>query len=626
MRKSYKNWSNICAIVKISSGFYLVIRYDSGMSRIDPLHVPFKDVLRFTFHQYKRHKWMVIGAYVAVTLSTMASLLNPFVYAWFIDVASNSEIRAFGTIFLTIVAFVSVSVCRHVFLRAAHFLNCFTDSRVQATIAHETSSKVHRFETEWHSNHFVGSIVTAIKRGRSSAHTFYDQICYEFWPAIFATVATITLGYQKSPMLALFFTIFAVCFVTFSVVVSRYYVLPTNRMHSAQDSILGGVIADSITGSSVVKSFGAENREEMRLLDASNTWQRIARKAWIRINILSLSQNMFSNVGRLLILSYAGYMWSKGEFTVADVMYVMMSQAVLYEYLDNIGNDLNKVTTAINDMEEVVAWKARQPSIVSKSDAKPLHVTEGAIEFRKVNFFYQAQGRPTLVDFTLNIRAGEKVALVGPSGGGKSTVLKLLQRLYEPQNGLIAIDNQSIMECDLSSLRSSMALVPQDPILFHRSLADNIAFAKPDATMDEIREAAIAAQIGDLIESMPNKYETLVGERGIKLSGGERQRVAIARAILANTPILLLDEATSALDSECEEEIQEAIAQAAKGRTMIAIAHRLSTIQSADRIIVLAQGRILEQGAHRELLALSDGLYRRLYESQAKGFLPDHTE
>lgn len=595
------------------------------MSKLEPLNVPFKDVLRFTFHQYKRHRWMVVGAYIAVTLSTVASLINPYVYAWFIDVASNDRLRSFNAIFMTILAFVSVSLCRHIFLRTAHFLNCFTDSRVQATIAHETSSKVHRFETEWHSNHFVGSIVTAIKRGRSSAHTFYDQVCYEFWPAIFATISTIILGYQKSPTLALFFTIFAVCFVTFSIVVSRYFVLPTNRMHSVQDSILGGVIADSITGSAVVKSFGAENREEKRLLDASNTWQQVARRAWIRINILSLSQNIFSNLGRLFILSYAGYMWSKGHFTVADVMYVMMSQAVLYEYLDNIGNDLNKVTTAINDMEEVVAWKNRQPTILSKNDANPLGIRSGQIEFHKVNFFYNAGNKPALVDFSLNIRAGEKIALVGPSGGGKSTVLKLLQRLYEPQAGRIAIDGQSIYEVDLSSLRASMALVPQDPILFHRSLAENIAFAKPEATMDEIREAAMAAQIGDLIESMPNKYDTLVGERGIKLSGGERQRVAIARAILANTPILLLDEATSALDSECEEEIQQAITEASKGRTMIAIAHRLSTIQAADRIIVLSHGRIVEQGSHRELLALPDGLYRRLYESQAKGFLPDHT-
>ncbi len=302
----------------------------------------------------------------------------------------------------------------------------------------------------------------------------------------------------------------------------------------------------------------------------------------------------------------------------------MMAQAVLYEYLDNIGNDLNKVTTAVNDMEEVVAWSARHPKIVSAENAQKVQIREGRISFNNVNFAYNQQNKPALIDFTLNIQPGEKVALVGPSGGGKSTVLKLLQRLYEPQSGTITIDGHAITDLDLLSMRQAMALVPQDPTLFHRSLADNISYAKPDATMDDIVAAAKAAQIASLIETLPLKYETLVGERGIKLSGGERQRVAIARAILANTPILLLDEATSALDSDAEAEIQKAIAAASHGRTMIAIAHRLSTIQSSDRIIVLNQGRIIEQGAHRELLAQPQSLYRRLYESQAKGFLPDH--
>lgn len=594
------------------------------MSRTDPLNVPFKDVLRFTFHQYKRHKWMVIGAYVAITLSATMSLINPYLYAWFVDVASKTESRTFQLLLMPALALVGSSICKQAFIRTAHFLNCHTDSRVQADIAWETSSKVHYFETEWHANHFVGSIVTAIKRGRSAAHTLYDQICYEFWPAIYAAVFTILLATRKSLLLALFFALFSICFVMFSIIVSRFYVLPTNRKYSAEDSILGGTIADSITGATVVKSFGAEQRETKRLKEASNNWQKIALLAWLRINILSLSQNVVSNIGRLCVLGLAAYLWAKGTFDVADVMYTMMAQAVLYEYLDNIGNDLNKVTTAVNDMEEVVAWSARRPKITSSENAKPIQVTEGRIEFRKVSFFYNQQNKPALVDFSLNIAPGEKVALVGPSGGGKSTVLKLLQRLYEPQQGVIAVDGQPIGDIDLSSMRSAMALVPQDPILFHRSLADNIAYAKPDATMAEIVAAAKSAQIADLIETLQFKYDTLVGERGIKLSGGERQRVAIARAILANTPVLLLDEATSALDSECEEEIQAAIAAASQGRTMIAIAHRLSTIQSADRIIVLSQGRIVEQGSHRDLLGLNDGLYRRLYESQAKGFLPDH--
>jgi ATP-binding cassette subfamily B protein len=597
------------------------------MSRQKNLDVSMKDILGFMWHHYRRHKPMVAGAYILITLSSIMSLMNPFAFSWLVEGVSDViqvKDRNIGMLIKPIAGIIGFSVMYHVFVRATHFLNCHTDSRVQASVAWETSGKVHMFETEWHANHFVGSIVTAIKRGRGAAHTMYDVFCYEFWPAIFVTVFSIVLMAQKSLAITAFFVLFAICFVAFSIIISRFYVLPTNRLSSAEDSALGGTIADSITGHSVVKSFGAEKREERRLREASNSWQRIASRAWIRINILSLSQNLLINLGRCGALFMAAYIWIKGDFTAADVIYVMMSQRIMADHLDNIGNDLNKVTTAINDMEEVVAWAKRRPSITSKDGAKNLKIKEGRIEFQNVTFFYNEQSKPALVDFSLNIAPGEKVALVGPSGGGKSTVLKLLQRLYEPQHGVIAIDGQSITGMDLTSLRSAMALVPQDPVLFHRSLYDNISYAKPDATLDEVKAAARDAQISELIDGMQKKYDTLVGERGIKLSGGERQRVAIARAILADKAILLLDEATSALDSGAEEEIQKAIALASKNRTMIAIAHRLSTIQSADRIIVLAQGRIVEQGSHRELLALEDGVYRRLYESQAKGFLPDH--
>ncbi|HEY1096479.1 MAG TPA: ABC transporter ATP-binding protein [Alphaproteobacteria bacterium] len=597
------------------------------MSAKEPLNVPFKDVMRFMWEYFSRYKKLVVAAYVTITLASTTSLLNPYVYQWLVDVSGRvitGETRSFMDILPPIVAVVLVSIFYHVFTRTAHFINCKTDSRVQAAIAWEVTSKLHTFETEWHANHFVGSMVTAIKRGRSAAHTFFDQLCYEFWPTIYVVFLTVILMFQRSPAIAYFFLAFAVIFTVVSIIVSQKYVLPTNRLYSAEDSKMGGAVADSLTGHTITKSFGAEKREENRLKAASDDLQKSAETAWVRLNIMSLFQNVMLNIGRIGALVMAGWYWSQGEFNAGDMIYVLMSQRVLSDYLDNIGNNLNKVVTAINDMEEVVAWSNRIPKIVSPVDAKMSPIKEGRIEFHKINFAYDEQSKPALIDFSLTINPGEKIALVGPSGGGKSTVLKLLQRFYEAQQGQIIVDGHNIAELDLSSYRAAMALVPQDPVLFHRSLADNIAYAKPDSTIDEIIAAAKSAQIAGLIEHFPKKYDTFVGERGIKLSGGERQRVAIARAILADTPILLLDEATSALDSESEEEIQKGIAEASKGRTMIAIAHRLSTIQSVDRIIVLGHGRILEQGSHRELLGLQGGLYRRLYEAQAKGFLPDH--
>jgi len=598
------------------------------MSRLsDTPHVPLRAVLSFMWHYYRRHKWFVLGAYLAITYAAITGVVTPYLYSWLVDVASSQLHAADKNIWMIlkpILAIVLMSISYHIATRTAHFFNCFTDSKVQAAVAADASARVHRFETEWHANNFSGSMVTAIKRGRSSAHTFFDQLCYDFWPAIIVAFGSIILMLQKSLMLGIFFIIYAVLFTSFSMIVSHVYVMPTNRKYSDEDSRLGGVIADSLSGHAVVKAFGAEKRESERLTEAANHWQKLACKAWVRINILTLSQNVIINIGRLVSLLLAATLWASNKFNAGDIMYVLMAQRVMADYLDGIGNNLNKVITAINDMEEVVAWSLRRPKIESRLDAKHAIIKNGAIGFNRINFFYNENSKPALSDFTLNIAPGEKVALVGPSGGGKSTVLKLLQRFYEPQQGVITLDDHNINELDLSSMRAAMALVPQDPVLFHRSLADNIAYACPGATMEQIKQAAQAAQIASLIDGLPQGYETLVGERGIKLSGGERQRVAIARAILANAPVLLLDEATSALDSEAEEEIQKAIAEASKGRTMIAIAHRLSTIQSADRIIVLAQGRIVEQGSHYELLKLQDGLYRRLYEAQAKGFLPDH--
>ena len=593
----------------------------------DTTHASLKEILRFIWHYYRRYKGFVIGAYVAMTYAAVTGIITPLAYGWLVNTASAHLLDADKNLWLImkpILAIVGLSVSFHIVMRTAHFCNCHTDSKIQAAIAIDSVARAHRFETEWHANHFTGSMVTAIKRGRASAHTFYDQLCYEFWPAIIVTIGTVALMFQRSVMLASFFTFYAVLFTCFSMAVSRKFVMPINRQSSDEDSRLGGITADSLSGSTVVKAFGAEKRENERLVEAANRWQQLAYKAWMRINILSLSQNILINIGRFSAMTLAGILWVKGSFNAGDVIYVLMAQRVLGDYLDGIGNNLNKVITAINDMEEVVAWSLRRPKIETKTDAKMVPIKDGAIGFHQVGFYYNEQNKPALSDFNLTINAGEKIALVGPSGGGKSTVLKLLQRFYEPQQGFISLDNYNINELDLSSMRAAMALVPQDPILFHRSLADNIAYACPNASMADIERAAKAAQIETLIKSLPKGYDTLVGERGIKLSGGERQRVAIARAILANAPVLLLDEATSALDSEAEEEIQKAIAAASKGRTMIAIAHRLSTIQSADRIIVLAQGRIVEQGSHGELLKLQGGLYRRLYEAQAKGFLPDH--
>jgi len=281
---------------------------------------------------------------------------------------------------------------------------------------------------------------------------------------------------------------------------------------------------------------------------------------------------------------------------------------------------INNLQRSVNDMEELVAIHDEAIGIADAPDARPIDIKGGRIVFDHVTFHYGGHRAPLYDGLSVDIRAGERVGLVGRSGSGKTTFVKLVQRLYDVSGGKILIDGQDIAKATQQSLRSQIAIVQQDPILFHRSLAENIAYGRPGASMAAIEQAARLANAHEFILRLPKGYGTLVGERGVKLSGGERQRVALARAFLADAPVLILDEATSSLDSESEALIQQAMERLMKGRTSIVIAHRLSTVRSLDRILVFDRGEIVEQGPHASLAVRPDGIYRGLFERQATEF------
>jgi ATP-binding cassette subfamily B protein len=320
------------------------------------------------------------------------------------------------------------------------------------------------------------------------------------------------------------------------------------------------------------------------------------------------------------------WFWYRGMLTIADFVFVLSSYLVFTGYFRPIGDRIRDLQEAMSDIEDVVRFQKTPIEVADASAAKALEVIRGKIELKRVNFHYPVHHDHIFENFSLTIQAGEKVALVGHSGSGKSTLVRLIQRLYNVQKGGIYIDDQDIAAVTQESLRKHIALVPQDPVLFHRSLRENIAYGKPAASLKEIERAAKLAYASQFIESLPQHYETLVGERGVKLSGGERQRVAIARAILSECPIVILDEATSSLDSHSESLIQEALKNLLKNRTSIIIAHRLSTIKSADRILVFAGGKIVEEGTHSHLVRKEGGVYKKLYEMQVGGFLSDEDE
>ena len=320
---------------------------------------------------------------------------------------------------------------------------------------------------------------------------------------------------------------------------------------------------------------------------------------------------------RLAVTGTALWLWGQGRASAGDMAYVVTSYLVLNGYLRDIGQYVHQLQRSVNEMEELVALHDEPLGVADRAGAQPIRVTRGAIRFADVTFRYAGQDRPLYEHLSVDIPAGQRVGLVGPSGSGKTSFVKLIQRLYDVDAGTITIDGQDVARATQRSLRQQVAIVPQEPVLFHRTLAENIGYGRPGATAAQVEEAARLANAHDFIMRLPRGYRTLVGERGVKLSGGERQRVAIARAFLADAPILILDEATSSLDSESEAAIQQAMERLMIGRTAIVIAHRLSTVRALDRILVFANGRIVEDGTHDALLTLGGGHYRRLFEHQA---------
>jgi ATP-binding cassette subfamily B protein len=469
--------------------------------------------------------------------------------------------------------------------------------------------------------------VRKITRAMWSFDVFEDTFFFGLIPAFLVMVCITAMLFMTLPLVGLFVLVMAVLYCAVSVWMAMAILSPRFQMSAEADTRVGATLADIMTGIPTVKSFGTETREDGHFRDVATHWQQKAYRAWQTSQTADLARSLLrlSMMGGMIALTI--WLWWRGQASPGDLAMVITSFFLIGGYLRDVGQHISNLQKSVSEMEDAVLFWLRQDDVRDAPDARPFVPApagrRGGIVFDNVRFSYKGQEAPIYDGFSLRIAPGEKIALVGHSGSGKSTMIKLVQRLYDVQAGAIRIDGQDIAAVTQESLRRAIALVPQEPILFHRTLAANIAYGRPDASRDDIVEAARKAYAHDFICALPQGYETMVGERGVKLSGGERQRVAIARAILADAPILILDEATSSLDSLSEHYIQLALERLMEGRTTITVAHRLATIRNAGRILVFDRGRIAEEGTHDTLVARNGSLYRALHEMQALGLRDD---
>ena len=584
-----------------------------------------REVLTFLFRHWQREKWLVVWVALCMIVATAADLLMPVYSGKLVDAIAMHAPRslALSNALRAIVAMallgVVLTVLRYVALMGIIRLTL----RLMSRFASDSFWRVQRFSTDWHANNFAGAIVRRITRGMWAVDLMDDILLLEMLPALLVLVGSSLLLGLRWPSMGIMVAVGAVAYIAVSVSLSLYYVAPAARLSNAQDTRIGAAIADAITCNPVVKSFGAERREDYRLAKVVDKWNSRTSRTWVRATRNGSTQMFLLQGLRTLVLAYAVWLWWEGRATAGDMTFVLTSYFIVHGYLRDVGQHVRNLQRSANEMEEMVQFHSQPLGVSDRANAKPIRVKEGEIIYDRVTFRYGAQAEPLFRDFSLRINSGERVGLVGFSGSGKTTFVKLLHRLYDVSGGKIIIDGQDTSHVTQDSLRAQLALVPQEPILFHRTLAENIAYGKPDAPMVEIEKAAQLANAHEFIQRQPKGYHTLVGERGVKLSGGERQRVALARAFLANTPVLVLDEATSSLDSESEALIQEAMERLMAGRTSIVIAHRLSTVRMLDRILVFESGNVVEEGTHEELVRREGGTYRRLFERQALGLLVD---
>jgi ATP-binding cassette subfamily B protein len=563
------------------------------------------------------YRWRLAAALVLTLLGKVLAVFSPLLLADGINALSRGQGDGVWQAFIGLAGFwaaLRFGSTAGPQLRDAIFQPVSEEAQRRAGT--KVFAHVHSLSVRFHQTKRTGAVYRTIERGVRAVDFLLRFLAFNIAPTLVELVlaaSVLSLRYGAWFAVIAFFTIGIYAWVTFGVTEWR---LKHRREMNEADSEAAGRAVDSLLNFETVKSFAAEARESERYDKALASYARAAVKSNTSLVMLNVVQGFIMTLGLAAMVIAAGYLVARGRMGPGDITAVIMIMTNLYAPLNILGFAYREIKQTSIDMEKMFVLLDEAPDVADRPGAVALQPAGGEVAFDDVSFAHEGRDRG-LEHVSFTAPPGKTTAVVGPSGAGKSTVLKLLFRFYDPTGGAVRIDGQDLRGVTQASLRNILGLVPQDVVLFNDTIRYNIGYGRPEATHAELEEAARRAQLLSFIESLPQGWDTRVGERGLKLSGGEKQRVGIARVVLKDPRILILDEATSSLDSGTEAEVQDALEAASRGRTTIVVAHRLSTIANADQIVVLDQGRIVERGTHGALIA-KDGLYAALWRRQAE--------
>lgn len=596
-----------------------------GVKEVKKDRIDFK----YNFKEYlgflKKYKFKVLFLFIIIILTEALFVIDKFLFKRVVDDGEKFFSGALGAqdyvrvlIFLAVV-YIAIVIIRLITRWVSENFIIRLESNLMKDVKKKYFNHVLGLSHNFHTTHKTGSLISRLGRGSHATEGMTDVLLYNFSPLILQLImVSLSLSfYSITPVIVL--VIVSILFISFSYSIQRAQEASKLAHNNAED-MEKGFVADIFTNVDSIKYFGKEKRISSRFEKIINNTQSKMIENYKYFRWMAAGQTFIIGLGSLFLIYFPIKEFLAGDITLGTVVFVYSLYGNIAGNLFNFVGGLRNFYRAMADLQDLFGYGKLINEIKDKPNAKDLKIEKGEIEFRNVSFAY---GERTLFrNFNLKIKPNEKVALVGHSGCGKTTIVKLFNRFYDVNKGEILIDGQDIRDFKQESLREETGIVPQECILFDDTLYNNILFANPSASRKDVFNAIRLAQLDEIIKNFPKKENTIVGERGVKLSGGEKQRVSIARAILANKKILVLDEATSALDSETENKIQKALQYLLQGRTSIMIAHRLSTIMNADRIIVLRNGKIIEEGNHDSLIR-QNGEYRKLWNLQKGGYMSD---